>query len=431
MLGQWKGLFIGLTVSVCLTACDSQSSVSPNGSQSGVPHLESYCTVPGLSAPLRQTVLVIDEQSVTRAEQPEQIRTANPALFQLVTTLGDPQLSLQVGSMAPRERLTIYVAPQDGGALKLAFTGCVPGFSVDEKRSLEHVQSAASKMSDSFFSKGPVQQAGREGDTFRTALLGALVNVASMAPGAKPAAPLMQRSFLQSLQSVPQLSSIENGVPRVFLFTDVAGFAPDGLADAQAARRQGFADADKARLLFGMADVHVVGPRAPSDNLAHDYAQAFFLGSQGHLLSWGGAVFTSLPPAPTRLDTFTGNVSYPPYQFPMQMRLAADRNGSLVDSWVVVKKERSIATPLTGSISCDADQVCQITTDQGGFSQVWAPAVGPDPHFAADLPFGGLRQLSANLRGNTMTGKVFDPAVGQIGSVQNTAFLPFTLTRAQ
>jgi len=130
----------------------------------------------------------------------------------------------------------------------------------------------------------------------------------------------------------------------------------------------------------------------------------------------GGANLNSLPPAPVKVETYSGDIAYPPDQTPMQMRLAADRNGTLVDSWVVIKTERSSSIPLTGSLTCDSDVVCRVITDQGGFAQAWARDPGPEFKAEAGLPLGGLRQLSAEIRDGKMVGKVSDPGVDHIGA---------------
>lgn len=422
-----RGLVSVCGVAIVLAGCSGPAPTNGAG-QAGVPHLEAYCSMPGLAPALRQTVVVVDQQEVRKAPSAAQIRVLNPELFQLIEGLGNPQ-SVESGAMAAREHLAIYLAPTDGSAPKLVFTGCIPGISAAERKEMAGSKSGAAEASDSFFGKGPAEQAREAADHFHTALLGALVQVSNAAPDRRSSASILDRSLTRSLQATTQLAPPENGVPRLFFFTDLNSFAPDGLGDETKARTQGFADADKARLPLGRAEVHLIGPKAARDPLARDYAQAFFLGSEGRMLSWGGATFNTLPPPPVKVADFSGDVAYPPYRFPAQVRLAADRTGGLVDSWFIIKKERSLSTPLTGSLTCDADQNCQLTTDQGGFAQAWARKPGPDPEFNPELPLGGLRQLSGEIRNNTLTGKVFDPAVGQIGSSPGTKALDFKMTR--
>lgn len=404
------------------------SSVS---STDGVPRVDAYCSLDGMSPAIRQTVVIIDEQAVQRAASAELIRVTNPELFQLVTGLSALD-GVERGVMGPRERLALYVAPADGGAPKLAFSGCAPGFSKAELKKMAGSASPVSHALGAFVGSSPTQKVAHDAEIFQTAILGALVRITGEVPSPRAPVNLLDRSLVRSLQSAPQLAAPENGVPRLFFYTDLKSLAPEGLASVEVARGRGFEDADKAHLPLGRAEVHIVGPRPAVSAEARAYAQAFFLESEGLLLSWGGATFSALPAAPVRLEAFSGEINYPPNAFPAQVRLSTDRNGTLVDSWFIVKKERSISTPLTGTMTCTVEEDCRITTDQGGFAQVWSTRQGTDPDFTSlGLPMGGLRQLVGDIHDDTFSGKVFDPMVGQIGPTPGVKSLDFKMTRSR
>ena len=418
-------------VLVFLAACGPSDCGGGNaaGSRSGnIPYrLEEYCEeIFGVRSPLRQTIVLLDSKSIQPAANAVDFAATNAAVRDLVLSLADAEQLVRGGASEPRERVSIYLLPSDGSSPELLFTGCPPGFSAEEERQIREDQSAVTKGTEAFFATGKVQQAEEAADGFRTRLLGALLYAGNAerptdAPGAE-ASSFVQSAVGRSLAGTANLIDLQLGIPRIILVTDLAKL-PLNVADEVAARALGFSDAETAHLDLRRSELHVVGTGGGQNSaMIQGYAEAFFLGSHARLVSVAGNTLPPLPPSPVRVEVYSGQIDYGPYQFPMQARLAFDRNNTLVNSWVVVAREGEVATPLTGSATCDAGGICRITSDDSGFAQAWSLQRGPEPDFGPALPFGGLRYVEMTVGGDGASGRVFDPVVSRIGDLPDLKF---------
>src|SRR5262249_24831662 len=154
-------------------------------------------------------------------------------------------------------------------------------------------------------------------------------------------------------------------------------------ADEKAARALGFDNAEKVGADLQRAEVYITGMSAQASKFIRDFSQAFFLGSKAKLVDASGETIGQTNEAPERLRIYSGFINYGGVQVPMQIRLATDRSGSLVNSGVEVTVKRAIATPLTGKAVCKADDLenCEVKGDGKEFAQLWAADRSGDPKF--------------------------------------------------
>lgn len=308
---------------------------------------EAWCEREGLTPALRQTIVLIDERAI-RPGKGAAFRTANPVLFDTINALGSAE-GVTTGAMAPRERLSLYVVPHDGGAPQLLFTGCAPGLSREETAAAHARRSGVGD-----FIGGDLARELEEADEAYGRRFISFVRMGDRPqPPPVSAGTFARSSLLASLKSVRQLAREGAGVPRVLIFTDLALFPGDG--DVDAARVAGFAAAREARLALGGAEVVLVGPGGTGRGTARQYASAFFLGSQGNLLGWGSGALASLPAAPVSVQTYAGKLRYPADQYPARMIIGRDGSNRLVNSWLIVDTDAEWATPVGGSLACSGE----------------------------------------------------------------------------
>jgi hypothetical protein len=148
--------------------------------------------------------------------------------------------------------------------------------------------------------------------------------------------------------------------------------------------------------------------------LARDYVSALLLGSKGFLVGVSGETLPALQEPPQMVAVYGGFASYGLVNAPMQIRLAVDSSGSLVNSWVEVSVDKATATPMTGKAICKGANLdnCTIQGDGKDFSQAWA--VDPDPNkptFDQKLPFCGIRWFQFTTSPKGVNGNFYDPLV--------------------
>lgn len=418
-------VWLGLAAALALAGCKGGGSAESEKGGTGPARTmkaEAWCDREGLTAPLRQTILMIDER-VIKPGTGAAFRTNNPDLFEMLNNLGNAASGASTGTMAPRERLNLYVVPADGASPRLVFTGCAPGLSADE---LSEARAGRSSIGD--FVGGDL--AGEMEDATeaynRQFILGSTrMGDLAAAPDAVRAGQFAQSSLLASLKSVRQLGKEGAGVPRYFIFTDLGTFP--NLADATAAREAGFALAREAQLTMGGAEVVMMGPGGTSNSQARQFANAFFLGSQGELMGWGSGALGALPAAPVEVRTYSGELRYPDTRYPTRLIIGRDAQNRLVNSWLIVNSDREWATPIGGSLRCNAE-VCQLVQDRSGLGQRWNPQQGGEPTFTEDLPLSGMRSIRAELTPEAAKGEVWDADVVVFEGFPGVNTLPFDLS---
>lgn len=230
--------------------------------------------------------------------------------------------------------------------------------------------------------------------------------------GAKPTT-RTGNSFFDALQSISRAFDISNGLPRLVLVTPMKFDMLSTFKTAKEARERGFNYASNLGADLQRAEVYVVNVARDAPKFARDFAQAFLLGIKGNLLAFTSEPVTALTDPPVSVQIFGGFIDYGGVKAPMQMRLAVDKTGSLVNSWVEISIDRPTATPLSGKSVCKNDQMesCEIRGDGKGFSQSWVIEQSATPKFDPSLPFSGLRYFEFSTKAEGVAGRFYDPIV--------------------
>lgn len=370
---------------------------------------EKYCDLRGFTSPLRQTIVVIDEFHV----YPEPAGREDPKntgwrRFVGGLLLPDPA-TLERGFM-PRERVTIMLARMDAGGLKPIFTGCLPLFSAEERRAIAADAGTMQKVND-FFGTGALSDAKKSMDLFRIRLgesfRGALEPSALSAPSARTVGDLAGGGFVTSLKQ-RNFANMAFGIPRVIIYSDMTRMLAGFPADRVKARQLASSKAREADLDLGSAELYLVG--MAGNPIARDALERYFLEAHAELIAMAkDSVSPSFLPAPSEVHMFQGLIQYPDNQFPVRIRLATDRNGTVLNSWISVHTSKEQFAPFHGVFTCGAGSACRYNGDEL-FSQVWNPnrGMGAEPVFDANLPFAGARPLAFDVQDQKLKGAISD-----------------------
>lgn len=384
---------------------------------------DDFCDMDGYTNALRQTVVVVDGRLV-KSEKEGGIDSANRPWREFIANLlnaEDPSIQQR---FAPRERVTIAVAENDGSGTRNIFTGCLPTYSKEEKREDAKKDTAWGD----FLGGGLNAKLRKEADAFRQAML------VSLAEGAKTrgqangvAKEALANSTLVSSLSRGLGIARDNGILRVIIYSDLAQYVmPAGTVEE--ARKQARGEAESSGVDLMNSEVHIVGIQGAGGGAGGEYIKAFFLASKGKvetLTGIDGTIRATNPPV--KVEIFQGQIKYPDGPATMRMRLALDRNGTAVNSWAEVITDRSRFTPFGGVLTCKNDDECEFVGDKV-FAQIWSDDPAPEPDFASWMPFGGFREFAFKLTGgHTAVGKIFDSS-GYVPTMEDG--LPFELNLA-
>ncbi|MEP0324836.1 hypothetical protein [Bauldia litoralis] len=384
--------------------------------------------------PLRQTTVIVDDSLVHRSPPGAPLPPENVAWIEPVRQIADVEVR-SLGTMMPGEHLSVFVARRDTAELVPVFFGCSPNLSGADSAALEEDQSFVSKL---IFGETTGEERRKDfldalGDAF-----GLIIREdREPPPGDGDAA-----GFLRVLASTPSLYSLDNGIPRVLLITPFA--APAGAwRSVEDARRQGFAMADDLKVDFKLAEVYVVATQAGAEH-AQDFADAYLLGSRARLAGWRK---TGLPPVenpPAQVAVYGGAVDIAGIESPVQIRLAVDRQGSLVNSWIELTRIATAATPVTGKMICADETDCEVKGDGRLFAQAWSVTPletrpGAQTMFDQDLAWSGFRHIEIGIEGERAEAWIFEPnVVMEVGGPEATGKktlngyrVPATLARGQ
>ena len=266
-----------------------------------------------------------------------------------------------------------------------------------------------------FFGSGPAAAAKRDMDLFRiqlgNAFKSALDPAMLSAPGSERGDAIANSSFAASLKQ-GRLFNPYYGLPRVVLVADLGRLFRGLPGERAAARSAGYRQGAQADLDFGNAELYLAGLKGGGPVL-RDGLEAFALASHAELVALGSTA--SLPafrPPPRRVIRYQGLIVYPDNRFPVRIRLAADDNGSLVNSWLSVQTSNEQYAPLHGVLTCVSGGECSFSGDQQ-FAQLWNPTRGSGaaPSFSENLPFGGARTVHLAIHDGRLTGDISDPLI--------------------
>ena len=382
---------------------------------------EEFCNLEGFSRPLRQTIVVLDELAIEPFAGDE-ISQGNLRWIRAIVSLAGVQEGQTNENAAPRERISILLARANGSDLVRVFTGCPPTYSREEANKLDASSTGISREFNEWLGKDPRSRIEADQKEFRTKLLATLVQLTKEAPKPKPA----ESNFISLLPEVGRSFDLGNGIPRIVIFSPLV-LANGTFENKAAAREAGFKQASRYAADLKRAEVYVVRGKNDANALASDYVAALLLGSKGFLVDTSGESLPALRDAPKMIAVYGGFISYGLVNAPMQIRLAVDSAGSLVNSWVEISVDRATATPMTGKAICKGAGLdnCTIQGDGKDFSQAWAIEPDPDkPTFDQRLPFSGMRWFQFTTSAKGASGSFYDPMV----IVNKQKDMPFDLT---
>lgn len=425
MLRFWSGLSI-LISAIPLSGCGETQPVGATAPGGAGFQLEEYCAVEGLEPSLRHTLIVLDETVLQPARTSEEFVTRNSVLRDTLVAFGDPERSVMSGFVDRRERLSIYLAPEHGGALQMLFTGCLPGLSAEETA---EARSGESRVTE-FFTGGQAQQMTEAARRFRSRLLGAASNAARARVVNEDAAPtrdyaLSDKSVFRSLAASGSVLRGGDEVPRVLLITNLSESAIP--QDTVSARSAGFDEGIANGVDLGRSDFIVIGPGG-GDPVRREYLSAYLTAQHARLDVWSDQAPGGLQRAPRRVERYLGTAQYPGGAEVIQLRLGVDQNGQLVNSWITLRGLPDRSIPLTGQLVCDRQGLCAGSSDGGGFAQVWSLSPGGTPEFQPDMPFAGARDWRFEVSGEALQGDIYDAAIDQFGADPENRTIPIQLT---
>lgn len=369
---------------------------------------EESCNLEGFTRPLRQTIVVIDESAVESWIGGD-MSDGNRRWINAIIELAGVQDAQQNADAAPRERLTVLFARSDGSDLVRVFVGCPPTFSREELERLDTQSTGFSRTFDEWLGKDPRSRVEADQKAFRVKLLGALVELTKETSNTK----LKESNFFASLPAVGRNIDIGNGIPRIVFLSPLV-LTNGNFESKVAAREAGFKQAARNSADLRRAEIYVVRGKHEATPFAGDYAAALLLGSKGFLVDISGETLPALRDVPQTIAVYGGFISYGGLNVPVQLRLAVDSIGSLVNSWVEVTVDKGTATPMTGKAICKGATLdsCTVQGDGKDFSQAWA--IDPDPNkptFDQQLPFSGIRWFQFTTSTKGATGTFYDPMV--------------------
>jgi hypothetical protein len=369
---------------------------------------EEACTSEGFSRPLRQTIAVIDELAIEPWTSGE-LSDGNRRWINAVIGLAGVQEGQRNENSAPRERITVLLARATGSDLVRVFNGCPPTFSREEFDKLDANSTGLNRAFNEWLGKDARSRVEADQKAFRIKLLGALVQLTKDAVKTK----LTESAFLSLLPDLGRSFDLGSGIPRIVIFSPLV-LVNGNFDNKAAAREAGFKQASRYAADLKRAEVYVVRGKHEASGLARDYVSALLLGSKGFLVGVSGETLPALQEPPQMVAVYGGFASYGLVNAPMQIRLAVDSSGSLVNSWVEVSVDKATATPMTGKAICKGANLdnCTIQGDGKDFSQAWA--VDPDPNkptFDQKLPFCGIRWFQFTTSPKGVNGNFYDPLV--------------------
>jgi hypothetical protein len=386
---------------------------------------DEACRRTGTNPPLRQTIVVVDEGAF-RARDGQPAKGGDKRWIHALVELADAREGATTNNMEAGERLVVMIARANGSELVPLFLGCSPNLSAAELSEREKSDSTV----DRFFGRDTKSLLKRQLESFQSRILEALTQVNQQVElDDKASKPIATDGFIRALASSGRLVDLAYGVPRFVLMTDLRFVDPKKLTDRETARKIGFEWASKANLDLSRAEVHTLNLGDASVQHIRDFAEAMLLGSKGLLIGWRTDGLPPLQAAPIAVRHFGGTIDYAGLPAPIQIRLAFDKSGTLVNSWVEVTVSKAVATPMTGKAICQGSQVCEVKGDGKLLGQAWSTSASGEPKFGEELPFAGLRYFALSTTKDDAAGRIYDPkAKIRVGSDQSALSDDFRFT---
>jgi hypothetical protein len=401
-----------------LSACGTEDTVGASGA--GVIRSESYCNRAELSAPLRQTFILLDANVLKKAEMATDFAERNTFIRDLGLAFANPGLSLASGLSDPRERISILLVPTDGSPAQLVFTGCIPGLSADE----ETAARAGNSGFGEFFTGDALSGMAKDADQFQMNAIGGLTSAAKRGvdtPEPQTGALASSVLFNAIRASRGVLDPPKGTIARYVIVTNLSSLSFENEESSDSPHKQGQDAGFKAGGDFGLSDVMIVQPEGAAPK-GKEYLEGYLLAQGGRLVSYSSGKPMAGERAPKTVRYFGGEAAYPGRSERLNLRIADDGKGNLSSSWVTMLGGVNKPIPLTGQISCSSPSICKIVSDDKGFAQAWSPKPGGEPEFINEMPFAGMRNFSFEIQGKELKGEVSDPMV-QIGNDDSKSFI--------
>ena len=137
---------------------------------------DEACRSEGLPRPLRQTLILID-QSIIESAPTGDVGDNNRKWINKVLSIAGVQEGQTASIAAPRERLSVVVAREDGGDLVRIFTGCSPTYSQAEVSELKRARGGLKGSLQWFIGADIEHQIEGDQKKFRSKLTEALANL--------------------------------------------------------------------------------------------------------------------------------------------------------------------------------------------------------------------------------------------------------------
>ena len=378
-------------------------SASSAGAQELIRH-EATCK--GAPPSVRQTIIVLDDAAISREPlgHPSHLAWTRPVLdaVDLLNTGAS-------GRLAPQERVSILLARRSTGDLAQVFVGCSPNLDAAE---IEKMRSERSSISAFIF--GSLEkdlEARRKG--FDGSVRDSFAQMRRAVGESPVSATNDLKGLVPALRLLSQAIDLSLGAPRIVLISPLT-MNPGAFADMKAARIAGFADGADAGVDFHRAEIAIIGATGSSDPKAKAYTESFFLRSKALVIGWRTDGLPPLTGIPTKIYFFGGSVDYGDISAPVQIRIAADSSGNLVNSWIEVTAGRSLASPITGKAICRTRDACEIKGDGRLLGQAWNPDPKERPAFDPQFAWTGMRFFEMKIEGNAARAKISDPLVSGV-----------------
>lgn len=396
---------------------------------------EEFCDIGGLPKATRHTYLLVDESRLVKTDSRESFSVANEKILTELRSFVIPGSAIKSGHVGIRERLFFYGLPASGAPAVLKFTGCMPGLTEEERHFLEANRSGLNKI----FKTSPARQLEDAQKAFVQDFIRALFELTAEASDhdATGVDDFLNHPAMRSLSATNRLIEPHEGVSRVVMFLGLSELGNTIEHTAEFTRNKGFEDGESVTFDYARSDVVVIHDH-PNPEFLRSYAEAFVLSQQGNLTHWGDQRINRLAEMPKEIQRYEGEVTYPDGPQPIRIRLALDSSDRLVHSWATVRDFEDLSVPMSGLQVC---QEANCTLKNGdptySFTGLWNREKGesPDPTLERIVPFAGLREFELQISENTLSGKIFDSAVGEIrGELKDdeneTASLEYLSVRA-
>jgi hypothetical protein len=113
---------------------------------------DAPCRIEGMSRPLRQTIIMLD-QSAIEPKPSGDVGEVNRRWINKILSIAGVQDGQSSIISAPRERISVVLATQDGSDLVRVFNGCSPTYSANELTELRKSSSGVTGQLERFFGK--------------------------------------------------------------------------------------------------------------------------------------------------------------------------------------------------------------------------------------------------------------------------------------